>query len=128
MTHLVMEYLDDEGDYCVLGDDEQSLQEMFNCTKVTGSDSACYRLNVKVTASEPSPVKGKKSFPASPLMQLMALQPDTAEKNVLLTMKHIHMVSTATTKTTVSCPFESYVSTGTKTTNSKGGGDQSLQS
>ena len=127
-----MEYLDDEGDYYVLGDDEQSLQEMFNCTKVTGSDSACYRLNVKVTAAEPSPVKGKKLLPASPLMQLMAPQPDTAEKSCFVNNEthphgeHSHQI------TTVYCPLESYVSTGTKTTNSEGGGDakkdQSLQS
>ena len=28
-THMMLEYLDDEGDYCVLGDDEQS----FHCFK-----------------------------------------------------------------------------------------------
>ena len=28
-THMILEYLDDEGDYCVLGDDEQS----FHCFK-----------------------------------------------------------------------------------------------
>ena len=27
-TPMILEYLDDEGDYCVLGDDEQSFQEM----------------------------------------------------------------------------------------------------
>lgn len=44
-THMILENLDDEGDYCVLGDDEQSFQEMINCAKVTDSaDSICYRL------------------------------------------------------------------------------------
>ena len=57
-AHMILEYLDDEGDYCVLGDDEQSFQEMLNCAKVTGSaDSICYRLNLKITAAEPSPVE-----------------------------------------------------------------------
>ena len=53
-THMILEYLDGEGDYCVLGDDEHSFQEMLNCTKLTGSDSTCYRLNLKITAAEPS--------------------------------------------------------------------------
>jgi len=58
MTQMILEYLDDEGDYCVLGDDEQSFQEMLNCAKVTGSaDSICYRLNLKINAAEPSPVE-----------------------------------------------------------------------
>ena len=57
-TPMILEYLDDEGDYCVLGDDEQSFQEMLNCAKVTGSaDFICYRLNLKITAAEPSPVE-----------------------------------------------------------------------
>ena len=37
-TPMILEYLDDEGDYCVLGDDEHSFQEMLNCAKVTGSE------------------------------------------------------------------------------------------
>ena len=57
-TPMILEYLDDEGDYCVLGDDEQSFQEMLNCAKVTGSaDFICYRINLKITAAEPSPVE-----------------------------------------------------------------------
>ena len=36
-TLMILEYLDDEGDYCVLGDDEQSFQEILNCAKVTGT-------------------------------------------------------------------------------------------
>ena len=46
-THLMKEYLDDEGDYYVLGDNEQPFQEMLNCAKVARSDSTCYRLNIK---------------------------------------------------------------------------------
>ena len=57
-TQMILEYLDDEGDYCVLGDDKQLFQEMLNCAKFTGSaDSICYRLNLKITAAEPSPVE-----------------------------------------------------------------------
>ena len=65
-TPMILEYLDDEGDYCVLGDDEQSFQEMLNCAKVTGSaDFICYRLNLKITAAEPSPVEELwRSIPA----------------------------------------------------------------
>jgi len=55
---MTLESFDDEGDYCVLGDDEQSFREMLNCAKVTGSaHSMCYRLNLKITAAEPSPVE-----------------------------------------------------------------------
>jgi len=55
---MILEYLDDEGDFCVLGDDEQSFQEMLDCIQVTGSaDSICYRLNLKITAAPPSPVE-----------------------------------------------------------------------
>ena len=47
-TPKILQYLDDEGDYCVLGDNEQSFQEKLNCAKVTGSaDFICYRLNLK---------------------------------------------------------------------------------
>ena len=63
MTQMILEYLDDEGDYCVLGDDEQSFQEMLNCAKLTGSGSSCYRLNLQITAAEPSPVKEEKLPP-----------------------------------------------------------------
>ena len=63
-TYMILEYLDDEGDYCGLGDDEHSFQEMLNCAKLTGSDSSCYRLNLKITrATEPSPVEEGKLPP-----------------------------------------------------------------
>ena len=63
MTQMILEYLDDDGDYCVLGEDEQSFQEMLNCAKLTGPGSSCYRLNLKITAAEPSPVKEEKLPP-----------------------------------------------------------------
>ena len=79
-TLMILEYLDDEGDYCVLGDDEQSFQEMLNCAKVTGSaDFICYRLNLKITAAEPSPVE--ELPPSIPLAQLVPPRRDIAGKN-----------------------------------------------
>ena len=55
---MILEYLDGEGDFCVLGDDEQSFQEMLDCIQVTGSaDSICYKLNPKITTAAPSPVE-----------------------------------------------------------------------
>ena len=55
---MILDYLDDEGDYCVSLDDEQSFHEMLDCPKVTGlADSICCRLNLKITAAEPSPVE-----------------------------------------------------------------------
>ena len=56
---MLLEYLDD-GDYCALGDNEQSFQEMLHCAKISGSDSNCYILHVKVKAAESSPIEEEK--------------------------------------------------------------------
>lgn len=37
MTHMMLAYLDDEGDYCVLGDDEQSDHCLHFLAKIDGN-------------------------------------------------------------------------------------------
>ena len=76
---MILGYFDDDGDYCLLGNDEQSFQEILNSAKVTGSaDSICYGLNLKITAAEPSPVE------EFPLVQPVAPGRDIAEKKIHL--------------------------------------------
>ena len=73
---MILGYFDDDGDYCLLGNDEQSFQEILNSAKVTGSaDSICYGLNLKITAAELSPVE------EFPLVQPVAPGRDIAGKN-----------------------------------------------
>ena len=113
---MILEYLDDEGDYCVLGDDKQSFQEMLNCAKVTGSaDSICYRLNLKITAAEPSPVEELPSSISSrptratgarhSRKKLSFVEDGTPphDEHILLSLNESRQV------TTVSSPLESYV-------------------
>ena len=115
-TQMILEYLDDQGDYCVLGDDKQSFQEMLNCAKVTGSaDSICYRLNLKITASEQSPVEELPSSISSrpnratgarhSRKKLSFVEDDTPphDENILVSLNESRQV------TTVSSPLESYV-------------------
>ena len=111
---MILEYLDDEGDYCVLGDDEQSFQEMLNCAKVTGSaDSICYRLNLKITAAEPSPVEELPSSISSrpnrgtgtrhSRKKLSFVEDETPPHGEHISLNESRQV------TTVSSPLESYV-------------------
>ena len=111
-TQMILEYLDDEGDYCVLADDEQSFQEMLNCAKVTGSaDAICYRLNLKITAGEPSPVEkialqhflSSKSWHRDATQQKSFVEDETPPHG-----EHISL-NESCQATTVSSPLESYV-------------------
>ena len=114
-THMILEYLDDEGDYCVLGDDEHSFQEMLNCAKLTGSDSTCYRLNLKITAAEPSPVEEEKLPPniSSRLAHGTAVRQSRKKLSFVHDETQPHGEHTSLKEsrqvTTVSSPLESYV-------------------
>lgn len=55
---LVIEYLDDEGDYCILRDDHKSFMEMLQSAKTTIDQEYC-RINIKVKESD-SPVAAPK--------------------------------------------------------------------
>ena len=48
---LLIEYLDDEGDYCILRDDHKSFIEMLQTAKTTEVDHDCCRINIRVTES-----------------------------------------------------------------------------
>ena len=112
-THVILEYLDDEGDYCVLGDDEQSFQEMLNCAKVTGSaDSICYRLNLKIKVAEPSPAKEFPSCISSRPVRGTGARQSRKKLSIVdhETPPHGGHVSFKESRqvTTVSSPLESY--------------------
>ena len=111
---MILEYLDDEGDYCVLGDDEQSFQEMLNCAKVTGSaDFICHRLNLKITAAEPSPVEELPSINSSRTARATGTRHSRKKLSFVEDgiPPHCEQISLNESRqvTTVSSPLESYV-------------------
>ena len=113
-TPMILEYLDDEGDYCVLGDDEQSFQEMLNCAKVTGSaDFICHRLNLKITAAEPSPVEELPSINSSRTARATGTRHSRKKLSFVEDgiPPHCEQISLNESRqvTTVSSPLESYV-------------------
>mgnify|MGYP002260076385 FL=1 len=114
-TPMILEYLDDEGDYCVLGDDEQSFQEMLNCAKVTGSaDFICYRLNLKITAAEPSPVEELPPIHSSRTPRATETRHSRKKLSFVddeIIPPHGEQISLNESRqvTTVSSPLESYV-------------------
>ena len=85
---------------------------MLNCAKVAGSDSTCYRLNVKVTAAEPSPVVEEGKLPPSTSSRAAHGTTVRQSRKKLSFVndetrphgEHSHQVTTA------SSPLESYVS------------------
>ena len=85
---------------------------MLNCPKVAGSDSTCYRLNVKVTAAEPSPVVEEGKLPPSTSSRAAHGTAVRQSRKKLSFVndetrphgEHSHQVTTA------SSPLESYVS------------------
>ena len=113
---MILEYLDDEGDYCVLDDDDQSFQEMLNCAKISGSDSNCYRLNIKVTAAESSPIELEKLPPNIPSRSAGGSAAHQSRKKLSFPHhdetrpqgKHTSLKDNLR-ETTVSSPLESYV-------------------
>ena len=114
-TPMILEYLDDEGDYCVLGDDEQSFQEILNCAKVTGSaDFICYRLNLKITAAEPSPVEELPPIHSSRTARATETRHSRKKLSFVddeIIPPHGEQISLNESRqvTTVSSPLESYV-------------------
>ena len=113
-TPMILEYLDDEGDYCVLGDDEQSFQEMLNCAKVTGAaDFICHRLNLKITAAEPSPVEELPSINSSRTARATGTRHSRKKLSFVEDgiPPHCEQISLNESRqvTTVSSPLESYV-------------------
>ena len=91
--------------------DEQSFHEMLNCAKVTGlADSICCRLNLKITAAEPSPVEELSSSNSSSTARATGTRHSRKKLSFEIPPNGEHIsLNESRQVTTLSSPLESYI-------------------